>query len=105
MAKEGQSGLEAIIGALSKVAAEGRDRRRSSAGNPPFCGDPDLRIAAESLTRCMWGGLAAGQTHPAPQIVRSATLGVARKRILSLSKGCGESSEGGRYPPPSSATK
>jgi hypothetical protein len=44
MAKEGQSGLEAITGAL----------RRSATGappvelwNPPFCGDLDMRIAAD----------------------------------------------------------
>jgi uncharacterized protein len=45
MAKEGQSGLESITGALRRVAAKGPppvDR-----WNPPFCGDLDMRIAAD----------------------------------------------------------
>jgi uncharacterized protein len=48
MAKEGQLGLEAITGALGRAAKE-----RSSGPppveqwNPPFCGDLDMRIAAD----------------------------------------------------------
>src|ERR1700757_992518 len=38
MAKEGQSGLEAITGALARAGAK---------GPPPFCGDLDMRIAAD----------------------------------------------------------
>ena len=45
MAKEGQSGLESITGALAGAASKGPppvDR-----WNPPFCGDLDMRIAAD----------------------------------------------------------
>jgi uncharacterized protein len=43
MAKEGQSGLEAITAALSRGAAKGPPEH----WNPPFCGDLDMRIAAD----------------------------------------------------------
>ena len=43
MAKEGQSGLEAITGALSRT----RGVPPVELWNPPFCGDLDLRIAAD----------------------------------------------------------
>jgi len=44
MAKEGQSGLEAITGALSRT---GKDLPPVELWNPPFCGDLDMRIAAD----------------------------------------------------------
>lgn len=44
MAKEGQSGLEAITGALSRT---GKGPPPVEAWNPPFCGDLDMRIAAD----------------------------------------------------------
>jgi uncharacterized protein len=43
MAKEGQSGLEAITGALARGAAKGPFEH----WNPPFCGDLDMRIGAD----------------------------------------------------------
>lgn len=43
MAKEGQSGLEAITGALHRS----RGAPPVELWNPPFCGDLDLRIAAD----------------------------------------------------------
>jgi hypothetical protein len=51
MAKEGQLGLEAITGALGR-AAKGAEGRPSGSPpvelwDPPFCGDLDLRIAAD----------------------------------------------------------
>src|SRR5271163_4715196 len=45
MAKEGQSGLEAITGALHR-ASKGRPPP-VELWNPPFCGDLDMRIAAD----------------------------------------------------------
>jgi uncharacterized protein len=45
MAKEGQSGLEAITGAL--VRAGGKGPPPVERWNPPFCGDLDMRIAAD----------------------------------------------------------
>jgi hypothetical protein len=45
MAKEGQSGLEAITGALAHSGAKGPPPVES--WNPPFCGDLDMRIAAD----------------------------------------------------------
>jgi uncharacterized protein len=45
MAKAGQSGLEAITGALSEAAAKGPPPVER--WNPPFCGDLDMRIAAD----------------------------------------------------------
>src|SRR5271154_6960515 len=44
MAKEGQSGLEAITGALGKTA---KGAPPVELWNPPFCGDLDMRIAAD----------------------------------------------------------
>jgi hypothetical protein len=51
MAKEGQLGLEAITGALDRAA---KGPKGSQSGrppvelwNPPFCGDLDMRIAAD----------------------------------------------------------
>jgi uncharacterized protein len=46
MAKEGQSGLDAITGAL-KTAAKGKGPPPVERWNPPFCGDLDIRIAAD----------------------------------------------------------
>ena len=43
MAKEGQSGLEAITGALAGTKGPPPVER----WNPPFCGDLDMRIAAD----------------------------------------------------------
>jgi uncharacterized protein len=45
MAKEGQFGLEAITGALAGAAAKGPPPVER--WNPPFCGDLDMRIAAD----------------------------------------------------------
>jgi uncharacterized protein len=45
MAKEGQSGLEAITGALAHTGAKGPPPVER--WNPPFCGDLDMRIAAD----------------------------------------------------------
>jgi hypothetical protein len=47
MAKEVQSGLEAITGAPSKAAAERKGPPPVERWNPPFCGDLDKRIAAD----------------------------------------------------------
>jgi len=44
MAKEGQSGLEAITGALRNA---GKGSLPPELWNPPFCGDLDMRIAAD----------------------------------------------------------
>ena len=44
MAKEGQSGLEAITGALHRA---GKGPPPVELWNPPFCGDLDMRIAAD----------------------------------------------------------
>jgi hypothetical protein len=44
MAKEGQSGLEAITGALSRAA---KGPPPVELWNPPFCGDLDMRIATD----------------------------------------------------------
>ena len=45
MAKEGQAGLDSITGAVSRVAAKGPPPVER--WNPPFCGDLDMRIAAD----------------------------------------------------------
>src|SRR6202040_3820468 len=45
MAKEGQSGLESITGALAQAGAKGPPPVER--WNPPFCGDLDMRIAAD----------------------------------------------------------
>jgi hypothetical protein len=45
MAKEGQSGLEAITGSLAHATAKGPPPVER--WNPPFCGDLDMRIAAD----------------------------------------------------------
>src|ERR1700688_4941672 len=45
MAKEGQSGLEAITGALARAGTKGPPLVER--WNPPFCGDIDMRIAAD----------------------------------------------------------
>ena len=47
MAKEGQSGLEAITGALARAAGKGKGPPPAEKWNPPFCGDLDMRIAAD----------------------------------------------------------
>jgi hypothetical protein len=44
MAKEGQPGLEAITGALARA---GKGPPPVERWNPPFCGDLDMRIAAD----------------------------------------------------------
>ena len=44
MAKEGQSGLEAITGALGRA---GKGAPPVDLWNPPFCGDLDMRIAPD----------------------------------------------------------
>ena len=43
MAKEGQAGLDAITGALARGGTKGP----IESWNPPFCGDIDMRIAAD----------------------------------------------------------
>jgi hypothetical protein len=45
MAKEGQSGLDAITGSLARASAKGPPPVER--WNPPFCGDLDMRIAAD----------------------------------------------------------
>ena len=45
MAKAGQAGLDSITGAISRVAAKGPPPLER--WNPPFCGDLDMRIAAD----------------------------------------------------------
>jgi uncharacterized protein len=45
MAKEGQSGLEAITGSLARVGAKGLPPIER--WNPPFCGNLDMRIATD----------------------------------------------------------
>src|SRR5580693_6270559 len=45
MAKEGQPGLEAITGAVTRAGAKGPPPVER--WNPPFCGDLDMRIAAD----------------------------------------------------------
>ena len=47
MAKEGQPGLEGITGALSRVAGQAKGPPPVERWNPPFCGDLDMRIAAD----------------------------------------------------------
>jgi hypothetical protein len=51
MAKEGQFGLEAITGALGRAAKRAGGRSLGpppvEQWNPPFCGDLDMRIAAD----------------------------------------------------------
>ncbi len=48
MAKEGQPGLEGITGALGRVA-RGKGPPPVERWNPPFCGDLDMRIAADGM--------------------------------------------------------
>jgi uncharacterized protein len=45
MAKEGQKALESITGAVARAAAKGPPP--VELWNPPFCGDLDMRIAAD----------------------------------------------------------
>jgi len=45
MAKQGQSGLDSITGALARAAVKGPPPVER--WNPPFCGDLDMRIAAD----------------------------------------------------------
>jgi hypothetical protein len=45
MAKEGQSGLDAITGSLARATAKGPPPVER--WNPPFCGDLDMRIAVD----------------------------------------------------------
>jgi uncharacterized protein len=45
MAKEGQAGLDSITGAVARAAAKGPPPVER--WNPPFCGDLDMRIAAD----------------------------------------------------------
>jgi hypothetical protein len=45
MAKEGQAALESITGAVSRAATKGPPPVER--WNPPFCGDLDMRIAAD----------------------------------------------------------
>jgi uncharacterized protein len=47
MAKEGQGGLEAITGTLSRATGQGKGPPPVERWNPPFCGDLDMRIAAD----------------------------------------------------------
>jgi uncharacterized protein len=47
MAKAGQSGLEAITGALSEAGAGAKGPPPVERWNPPFCGDLDMRIGAD----------------------------------------------------------
>jgi uncharacterized protein len=47
MAKEGQSELESITGALSRIGGELKGLPPVERWNPPFCGDLDMRIAGD----------------------------------------------------------
>jgi uncharacterized protein len=47
MAKEGQRGLEGIAGALSGLGGPAKGLPPVERWNPPFCGDLDMRIAAD----------------------------------------------------------
>jgi uncharacterized protein len=47
MAKEGQRGLECIAGALSGLGGPAKGLPPVERWNPPFCGDLDMRIAAD----------------------------------------------------------
>jgi hypothetical protein len=47
MAKEGQRGLDGITGALSSIAGPAKGPPPVERWNPPFCGDLDMRIAAD----------------------------------------------------------
>jgi uncharacterized protein len=47
MAKAGQFGLDAITGSLASAAAETKGLPPVERWNPPFCGDLDMRIAAD----------------------------------------------------------
>ncbi len=47
MAKEGQLGLDAITGALSRAAKGPKGLPPVEQWNPPFCGDLDMRIASD----------------------------------------------------------
>src|SRR5579863_8314850 len=47
MAKEGQRGLDGITGALSGIAGPAKGPPPVERWNPPFCGDLDMRIAAD----------------------------------------------------------
>jgi uncharacterized protein len=47
MAKEGQLGLEAITGSLSRAAKGSKRPPPVELWNPPFCGDLDIRIATD----------------------------------------------------------
>jgi uncharacterized protein len=47
MAKQGQLGLEAITGALSRAAKGPQALPPVELWNPPFCGDLDMRIAPD----------------------------------------------------------
>ena len=45
--RQGQFGLDAITGSLAEARGQSKGRRRSQRWNPPFCGDLDMRIAAD----------------------------------------------------------
>ncbi len=47
MAKEGQPGLEGIASALNRAAGQAKGPPPVERWNPPFCGDLDMRIAAD----------------------------------------------------------
>jgi hypothetical protein len=47
MAKAGQFGLDAITGSLAGASSEAQGPRPVERWNPPFCGDLDMRIAAD----------------------------------------------------------
>lgn len=52
MAKTGHSGLEGITKALGPAAGEGKGLPPVERWNPPFCGDLDMRIAADGTWFC-----------------------------------------------------
>ena len=47
MAKAGQFGLDAITGSLASASVEAKGPPPVERWNPPFCGDLDMRIAAD----------------------------------------------------------
>jgi hypothetical protein len=49
MAKAGQFGLDAITGSLATAAGKAKGPPPVERWNPPFCGDLDMRIAADGV--------------------------------------------------------
>ena len=74
MAKEGQTGLEAITAALGRG---GKGPPPVERWNPPFCGDLDMRIAADGT--CIYlrrrsGGLVLAKLFASVPSARATNL-------------------------------